>query len=114
MRPEAVKDLQRVLTARQALVILMEKNYRANHDPWLEVVLMSPRVQLIYRLGLIVAYGPVALGLVAAVVQTVQAGGLSWWHEIEASMVFAVGLVVWALVVHGLWRWLFSGYFKDS
>jgi len=95
----------------------LEKNYRANHDLWLEVVLMSPLAQLIYRLGLIVAYGPVALGLVVVVVRTVQAGGLSWWHELKSPMIFAVVIVVWALValvMHGLWRWLFAGYFKDD
>ncbi len=78
---------------------------------------MSPRVQLIYRLGLIVAYGPVALGLVVVVVRTVEAGGLSWRHELESPMIFAVVIVVWALValvMHGLWRWLFWGYFKKD
>jgi len=78
----------------------LEKNYRANHDPWLEVVLMSPLAQLIYRLGLIVAYGPAVGCLVGAVVDTIDEwpptdDALDWW--IATIIVFVL-----ALLLHGL------------
>jgi hypothetical protein len=69
-------------------------------------------VLLIYRLGLIVAYGPAVVGLVGAVVHTIDQWpptdeALDWWLSTIMFMVLA-------LVLHGLLRWLFGGYFKDD
>jgi len=69
-------------------------------------------VLLIYRLGLIVAYAPAAI--LCIVVPIIFIAGFPEDVEAFGLIVGAIGVVVWALVIHGLWRWLFAGYFKDD
>jgi len=68
-----------------------------------------------YRLGLIVAYAPAVIFFIAVPAPFIAGKIEDAKKAFEEGMIFgAIGVVVWALVIHGLWRWLFGGYFKDD